>query len=196
MLILAQNLQLNRCSHCSVSKPNLFAIGWYETADHLNLNKRMWGIYRCGNCGGVISAYAPSMGTEVIEFYPSNKQVAIDIPEKPYNLLSQAQESIHAPAGSVMLSASAVDAMLKLRDLKDGSLYVRIEKAVELNILTAYMAIWAHEVRLDANDQRHADESADLPNEQDAKRVLDFALALAEILFVLPNRVTRGIENK
>ena len=56
------------------------------------------------------------------------------------------------------------------------------------------MAKWAHQVRLDANDQRHADESAPLSTKQDAERSVRFALALAEILFVLPARVTRGIE--
>ena len=57
------------------------------------------------------------------------------------------------------------------------------------------MAHWAHEVRLDANDQRHADQAADLPTTEDAKRVIDFASAFAEFLFVLPSRVQRGIRN-
>ena len=54
------------------------------------------------------------------------------------------------------------------------------------------MAAWAHEVRLDANDQRHADEGAPLPAEADAAKVIEFAKALAEFLFVLPARVARG----
>ena len=55
------------------------------------------------------------------------------------------------------------------------------------------MAKWAHQVRLDANDQRHADEKARLPDGQDAKNSLEFSKALAEILFVLPSKVTKGI---
>jgi hypothetical protein len=54
------------------------------------------------------------------------------------------------------------------------------------------MKLWAHEVRLDANDQRHADESAPLPSEADAKKAIEFAQALAQFLFVLPALVTRG----
>ena len=50
------------------------------------------------------------------------------------------------------------------------------------------------QVRLDANDQRHADEAAPLPTQQDAARSLGFALALADVLCVIPARVTRGIE--
>jgi hypothetical protein len=54
---------------------------------------------------------------------------------------------------------------------------------------------WAHDVRLDANDQRHADLAAIPPTFEDAKRCLEFAKALADILFVLPARVTRGKAN-
>jgi hypothetical protein len=56
------------------------------------------------------------------------------------------------------------------------------------------MAKWAHQVRLDANDQRHADEAAPLPTTAEAERCFKFAMALAEVFFVLPSRVTRGIE--
>ena len=92
-----------------------------------------------------------------------------------------------------MLCASSVDAMLKAKGLREGSLYSRIDQAAEQHLVTAGMAEWAHQVRLDANDQRHADENAPLPAQQDAKRCLEFALALAEFLFVLPAKVTRGI---
>jgi hypothetical protein len=93
-----------------------------------------------------------------------------------------------------MLAASAVDAMLKEKGLKDGSLYNRIEQAAANHLITPGMAEWAHEVRLDANDQRHADENAPLPTSDDAQRIVEFASALAEFLFVLPARVQRGRE--
>ena len=101
--------------------------------------------------------------------------------------------SIHAPAGAVMLTASSVDAMLKAKGYTDGSLYTRIDKAAADHLITTDMAQWAHAVRLDANDQRHADESANLPGEADAKRCIDFASALALFLFTLPARVRKGI---
>lgn len=93
-----------------------------------------------------------------------------------------------------MLAASAVDAMLKIKGYADGSLYSRIEKAAQDHAITQDMAKWAHDVRLEANDQRHADQAASLPSSVDASRAIDFAAAFAEILFVLPNRVQRGIK--
>jgi hypothetical protein len=91
-----------------------------------------------------------------------------------------------------MLTASAVDAMLKDKNYKDGSLSSRIKAAAADHLITPEMAEWAHEVRLEANDQRHADELAVLPSEVDARRVLEFAQALAQFIYVLPARVEAG----
>ena len=95
-----------------------------------------------------------------------------------------------------MLCASAVDAMLKEKGLRDGGLYPRIEAAIKSGLITADMGKWAHEVRLDANDERHADVDASAATETDARKCIDFAKALAEILFVLPARIQRGLEGK
>jgi hypothetical protein len=55
-----------------------------------------------------------------------------------------------------MLAASAVDAMLKHKNYTVGSLKDRIDKAAKDHLITSEMAAWAHEIRLDANDERHA----------------------------------------
>ncbi len=100
--------------------------------------------------------------------------------------LNQSIGSKHAPSGAVMLAASSVDAMLKEKGYKDGKLYGRIVKAVSDHLITAEMGKWAHEVRLEANDQRHADEEAPMATKEDAERIIEFALSLAQFLFVLP----------
>lgn len=128
----------------------------------------------------------------IVEMWPAPRTVDGSIPERARSFLEQAITSISAPAGAVMLTASAVDSMLKEKGLKAGSLYKRIDQAAAEHLITADMAAWAHEVRLEANDQRHADEEAALPNEADAQKGIDFALALAQFLFVLPSRVAQG----
>jgi len=119
-------------------------------------------------------------------------EVTEELPTRAKEFLSQAIASLHAPAGAVMLTASAVDAMLKDKGYKDGSLNTRIEDAAKNHLITAEMAAWAHEIRLDANDQRHADDGATLPNTADATKAIDFGNALAQFLFELPARVARG----
>jgi hypothetical protein len=126
------------------------------------------------------------------EIYPQTSSLSDDIPPKAAAFLAQATESLHAPSGAVMLCASSVDAMLKEKGLKKGNLYSRIEEAARSGLITKEMAAWAHEVRLDANDERHADDNAGLPNEEDAKKCIDFVRALADFMFVLPARVERG----
>ena len=190
---LLPHLILDRCPHCSVANPNLPRKHALETKDHASQNKRLWGFYACGRCGGIITASAPEDHQEVIEIFPDSRKVSDDIPERARAYLEQAIASIHAPSGAVMLCASSVDAMLKHKEYSSGSLYQRIEKAVADNLITLEMANWAHDVRLDANDERHADEAAIMPTEEDANRTIDFVAAFAEYLFVLPAKVKRGI---
>jgi hypothetical protein len=82
--------------------------------------------------------------------------------------------------------------MLKDKGYKEGSLNTRIDKAATDHLITAEMGAWAHDVRLDANDQRHADEAISLPSAADATKAIEFANALAQFLYVLPARVERG----
>ena len=129
-----------------------------------------------------------------VEVYPKDLQVDDSIPNPANKYLQQALDSLHAPAGAVMLAASAIDAMLKNKSYKEGSLYARINKAAEDHLITPEMAKWAHNVRLDANEQRHADDEVDLPVTEDARRSIDFAIALGEFLFVLPSKVNKGLK--
>lgn len=193
MPTLDQNLIIPRCPHCNVDSPNLFSLTNHETRSHSGDNLRRWRIYSCGRCGGLVIAAAAQYGQPVTEIHPSPQKIDDDLPTKAKAFLEQAVLSINAPAGAVMLAASSVDAMLKSSGYIEGSLYSRIEKAVTDHLITAQMATWAHDVRLDANDHRHADEDAPLPTVADAQRAIDFAKALGMFMFVLPARVTRGI---
>ena len=132
---------------------------------------------------------------DVTAMYPSVTTASSDIPDRPRAYLDQAINALSSPAGAVMLAASAVDAMLKQRGLTNGTLNARIDQAASSHLITPEMAKWAHEVRLDANDQRHSDQEADLPTIDQAQKCIDFAMALGQFLFVLPARVERGIKN-
>jgi hypothetical protein len=115
MPTLSTSLVIERCPHCSVANPNLSRQHSLETRDHTGKGRRIWSIYVCGRCGGVVSAWSNNHNEGVVAYYPSGKSVKDDIPDRPKTFLQQATESIHAPAGAVMLAASAVDAMLKLK---------------------------------------------------------------------------------
>ena len=194
-------LDLDTCPRCGVTNPMLARRGeGFVTTDYEGKDRKYWGIYLCTRCGGVVTAFAgiqigengEGKYTSVGNVSPTPEEVDTDLPERARSYLAQAKASLHAPSGAVMLAASAVDAMLKNKNYRKGSLYTRIDKAAEDHVITSGMAEWAHDVRLDANDQRHADEEAELPQSGDARHCIDFATALGQFLFVLPARVERG----
>jgi Domain of unknown function (DUF4145) len=129
-------------------------------------------------CVGVILAMAHREHGEMLECLPPIKTVSKHVPERAREYLRQAQETLGQPAGALMLCASAVDAMLKDKGFKEGSLKARINEAAKTRLITEGMSEWAHQVRLDANEQRHADEEATLPTQEETQRSLAFALAL------------------
>lgn len=131
-------LPLNRCPHCNIAKPLLNRIwGPANTKGFANSNQRCWSTYNCQSCGGVVLACSPQDQTHnIINSWPSPRNVDESVPDRAREFLEQAIASLHAPAGAVMLTASAVDAMLKDKGYKDGSLYARIDAAAKDNIIT------------------------------------------------------------
>jgi len=191
---LDSHLLLKRCPHCRVDNPNITDVKRFITNSFDNSNQRHWAIYVCNRCGGVITASSGDPNGVVDELYPRGISVSDYIPERARVFLDQAIDSLGAPSGSIMLAASSIDSMLKNKGYKERSLYSRIKKATDDHLITEGMSKWAHSVRIEANSERHADEISDLPDHQDAKKTVEFALALAEFLFVLPSRVEKGIE--
>lgn len=189
-------LPLDRCPHCNIARPLLRrAWGPTEFHDHEGKRKRLWSTYSCETCGSLVLVCSQAnAGPDIASIWPSTQTVADAVPTRARQFLTQAIASQHAPAGAVMLTASAVDAMLKEKGYRDGSLNSRIDKAAAEHLITNEMAAWAHEIRLDANDQRHADEVADLPASADAAKVIEFANALAQFLYVLPLGLNVGAE--
>ncbi|MBD2714743.1 DUF4145 domain-containing protein [Microvirga sp. STR05] len=195
MAVLAQQLVISRCPHCGVDSPTLESIlsNPIETYNVEGANLRYWRVYRCVRCGSLVTAATRGhISSPVTEIYPAPILVDDAIPNIARAYLTQAINSINAPAGAVMLCASSVDAMLKEKGYVKGSLYARIDQANKDHLITDGMKEWAHEIRLDANDQRHADQNAILPSITDAQRVIKFTQAFGEFLFVLPARIERG----
>lgn len=191
---LQSYLQLTKCPHCQIDNPSLIQKTNFWTADSNDSRKRIWGFYVCARCGGVITAYSNGLNNEVMEMFPMKLEVSEAIPDLARDFLNQAINSLHAPSGAIMLAASSIDAMLKDKGYKTGKLYSRIKKANDDNLITDGMKMWADQVRLEANIQRHADDEYVMPTQDEANRVIDFTLALGEFIFVLPSKVEKGIK--
>ena len=191
---LQEHLRLERCPFCYVDRPNLEKI--WETKPKNSEGKLvgLWRFYKCARCGCIVTAWAKDADHYTDGIIPAPSGVSKHVPNKANSYMLQAIQSIHAPAGAIMLAASSVDAMLKEKGYIKGDLYPRIEQAAKDHLITDGMAKWAHQVRLDSNAQRHADHETELPTEEDAKKSIKFAQAFAEFLFVLPAMVEQGLK--
>ncbi|BAX81977.1 DUF4145 domain-containing protein [Labilibaculum antarcticum] len=190
---LSTQLILDRCPHCKIAHPSLHTSSEFTTKDFKGGHIRCWMTYRCTQCGGVVLASSPNSNGHITEMYPESKIVDSVIPEPAKEYLKQAINSLHAPSASIMVAASSIDAMLKTKGYTEGGLYPRINKAATDHLITDEMAKWAHQVRLGANGQRHADGDYEMPTQEEAQRLIDFTQALAEFLFVLPAKVEQGV---
>lgn len=194
LIRLLEHLRLERCPFCNVDKPNLDKILEAKTTNSEGSAEALWRFYKCARCGGVVTAWAKKADEYTNGIIPAPENISKDIPNKAASFLLQAIQSIHAPAGAIMLAASSIDAMLKEKSYINGDLFPRIEQAAKDHLITEAMSKWAHQVRLDSNVQRHADHEAELPTEKDARKTIKFAKAFAEFLFVLPAMIEEGLK--
>ena len=184
---------LRRCPFCRITRPAMVRV-WTSDGptDRSDGGKpRAWSAFMCTSCGSICSAegFNDSNQASIRNVYPSDWSPSDRIPESASRYLQQAHDTLHAPDASVVMSASAIDSMLKSLDLSEGALHKRIEEAVSKGYLTKEMSRWAHNVRLNSNNPRHADIGKPHLTQEEAHNALAFGRAIAEILFVLPSRI-------
>ena len=189
-----KHLRLDRCPWCDVAKPKLSATsnpGYSKTGGNFS-----WLMYQCSSCGQCVLGHYPTGSPQLLSaaYPPQKKSISEDIPSSVRRFLSQAVEITLQPDACIMACNSAIDAMLKEKKYVEETLHVRIAKAVQNNIITEDMMAWVNHVRLESNDSRHADTKSAAPTTEEAEQCLEFAMVLADILFVLPARVTKGKE--
>jgi hypothetical protein len=131
---------LTRCPHCGIASPYFTAAWASHGPTHRNDGgtRRNWASYCCNSCGSIVTVCAelrPNHTVIVIGIYPDARTAHEDIPEPARTFLQQAFETLHAPDAAAMVAGSAVDAMLKRHGLEAGSLYSRIDEALEKNLL-------------------------------------------------------------
>jgi len=195
---------IERCPQCNVAKPSLTAMWTSDLQAVENGHQRQrWGVFQCSNCQRMTMAEGMAMPLNqgqvrsehqiIVRLYPTVREVDKSLPDDAQRYLKQAVDTLFAPDASTVMAASAVDAMLKAKGFRDGSLYARIDQAVQDHVLTEGMGRWAHKVRLEANAVRHADDQAPQPTAAEAAQVVEFASALGDFLFVFTARVDQGV---
>jgi hypothetical protein len=172
---------IENCPHCGVSGPLLYRV-WasdHHTPRNDGQPGSKWAVYLCTTCGSAVSVKgSPGDGAAsppIDQIFPDVWEPDSVLPSQVKTYLTQAHKTLTSPDASVVMSAASIDAMLKDHQLDEGSLYKRIDDAVDKGVLTSVMAQWAHRVRLDSNNPRHADKDAPHMTADDAKRAFDYA---------------------
>ena len=193
-----------RCPHCKVATPQM--LNKWNHQEQIFSSAIFYVSYQCTSCCNItLAKYSivapfergPSATYHQIleEYWPKlSGELSPTIPEAARTHLAEARNGIYSPNSSVVASATAVDLMLQEKDIEETSLNAAINEAKVQGLITENMADWAHHIRIEANGSRHRKIGTPLATKEDAEQSLEFAVALAEFLFVLPARVTKGIE--
>ena len=200
---LGEQLRIGACPHCGRANPVIRHVhstdGALRRGDGQTGSR--WAMYACTSCANALLAQGEALidprrdvsNPEIIAIIPSPRVAPAELPETARNFLQQTYDTLHAPDAAGLMAASAVDAMLKEIGYSEGSLYSRIDKAVEDHVLTSGIGDWAHHVRLEANNVRHADQARPHLSADEARQCVEFADAMAQFLFVLAGKVSSGI---
>lgn len=161
------------CPHChevvvfKVMHRAGFRDAFHQYDEKYNLNSRDSGIYLMGHypTGTVHSAPA-------------------DVPERIGKFFIEAQENLVGGKFEtcILLCGKVLDIATKGLD-QTWSLERRLKKLATDGKITADMADWAEEIRLDRNEAAHADEDFD---KDDASEIMGFTQAFLNYVYTLP----------
>ncbi len=208
-------LKVDRCPHCNVANPYMSCVfddigkpykNEFGTPNSPRYSKCLWKVFICSSCDnriltlqkqiGLLERHMDDLFSRIFIWPKERDDINSIIPEGAKNYLQQARDTINAPDACVIMCASALDVMLQEKDIPDAdTLNERILAAVEKGLITQDMASWAKQVRLEANNSRHPKKNKPPAKLEEAQQSLEFVETLAEILFVIPDRVTKGIKN-
>ncbi len=121
------------------------------------------------------------------EIYPSrtSNEAPIHIPENLKRFYEQGVDNLQKnwdASGSMFRKALETALKIKFPDVK-GDLYHRIEGAKEAGGLTADLAEWSHQIRLDGRNAVHEEKPYE---KEDAERLHTFTRLVLLYLFTLP----------
>jgi hypothetical protein len=138
-----------------------------------------------------ISILYPGPIFTIIDTSPSAYHISPEfVPENVESFFRQGVENLAAErwdaAGAMFRKTLDVATKIVSPDLRNLTLFKRIEQLVENGLLTSAMGDWSHEIRIDGNDAVHDDEPE---SEHDARAAYKFTEAFLIYAFSLPQRV-------
>lgn len=189
-MLLAEKLLINKCPFCGMSQPDLRLENMFESFDNDARYQRLWGVYVCEKCGGVVTAGTYLLKSrKVTEIYPQSKIADQSLPSDIRQLWQTALDNLRDPEKSINCILKVIKSMLSDQDLTTGSILERLNQAEKKHLFSKELLEWAYEINcLEDCDQKRKKNY--LPSEE--KNLVNFTLALAEFLYILPAKIRQG----
>ena len=188
-IVSAVNLELIRCPHCHVARPNMSVKNAYDFSK--NGTYKIGVTYVCTSCGSAVVAESWQWEQPATKIYPMIEKLSETIPETARILLQEAFDTLGSPNTSIVASNSSIDIMLLEKGYKDEQLYDRIKKALADGLITKEMSEWAHKIRYESNISRHPKLDMQLASSEEAEMAAAFARTLADYFYVMPNEIKK-----
>jgi hypothetical protein len=96
---LHQQLPLKRCPHCRIHMPTLEMQGSTIKTQGLDRSiSRIWGVYACKACGGLVLAWAFDVpGAPIMATFPQQGELDAEIPFQPENTFIRRRKAFTLP---------------------------------------------------------------------------------------------------
>ena len=182
----------------------------------LSKNKRSWWRpYKCDSCGALSIAQVRqfivlSMGQKreaetpqeasdnwpetISEWHPQQSlgRRFDDVPEHIADAASEAYAcyQIRSYRAAILMARSVVEATAKDQGITKGSLYEKIDKLKENEVISKGAAETAHEIRFMGNDMAHGD-FVDPVEEAECDDLLNFMSVLLDEVYQTPAKLSR-----
>jgi uncharacterized protein DUF4145 len=185
------HLSLDVCPQCQITSPLLVRV-WQSFEQPLQDKvKSSYALYLCTRCQELVLTVSDDRYEEITLIWPKPITLPQEIPSRAKKALDEAIKTKGiAPSLSILSCSRSLEFMLRDKGAEGAKLFHLIKDAAQKHILVGGMKEWADEVRWFANDERHPDEGD--ATAEEAQLCIDFALAVAQNLFVLPARIVKG----
>lgn len=160
-------------------------------AEYTGYAGHIFYILDCSSCGRTFFVADQGSGPRAVWPLPI-PEVADELPEEIAETLSQAYRAASTEAwiACLLVCKTTLERIWRRENAK------RIDDLIEQRKLSAWLRDQAHEVRHLANVVDHEDIELGAVGQADCEEMLEFVRALAQALYVEPERVRRASERR
>lgn len=198
------SVHVMECPYCAAERPTFAARGQFQVGD----TKQFRVLMECPFChNGIVANVTMGKGHDDplnyrgpltndsfsgLETFPKVKPIdaPLSLPDDVRRLYLRAADALRREDtdSAAMMIRKTLEVTLSQRFASTGgSLMQRIDRMATDHYLTADMAAWAHEIRLDGNQAAHESGEPDLEN---TRQLLTFLHIFLLYVFTLPAMVT------